>query len=213
MQQGTLGLAPRNCKGRFPSTGHGHAGPAPAYVEATCRYQRDRSSERRAVPVLCSSRRNEPRGQDKDEGAPENRSFHVHSCLGTDLREMLARRLLSQCARAFTMKASYMTIKRGPRPVTTGDVPPPLERDEDDNVADDFLASDEEEVYLVLWYQLVEASGSLEERPDEPGINVACTVNSTGSTGPESVLGGSVRVRDRVYRRGRKESASAKGPE
>ena len=63
MQRGTLGLAPRNCKGRFPSTGDGHASPAPPYVEATCRYQREPSSERRAVPVLCSPRCNEPGGK------------------------------------------------------------------------------------------------------------------------------------------------------
>jgi len=106
-----------------------------------------------------------------------------------------------------------MTIKRGPRLVTTGGIPLPFEHDENDSVAGDFLASDEEEVYLVLWKKLIEATGSLEEWRDEPGINVACNVNSTGSTGPESVLSGRVRVRDRVYRRGRKESASAKGPE
>jgi hypothetical protein len=177
VRQGMLGLAPQNCRDRFPSTGHGHADPTPAYVEATCRYQREPSSERRAVPVLCSPRRNEPRGQDKDESAPRNRSFHIRSCLCRDLRKVLARRLLGQCVRTFTMKASYMTIKRGPRLVTTGGIPLPFEHDENDTVADDFLASGEEEVYLVLWNKLVGVTGSLEERPDEPGINVACAVS------------------------------------
>ena len=111
------------------------------------------------------------------------------------------------------MKASYMTTKRGARPVSTGGIQFPFERYEDDVVADDFLASDEEEVYLVLWNQLVGVTGSLEEWSGEPGTNVACNVHSTGPTGRASVLSGRVRVRDRIYRRGRKESASAKGPE
>jgi len=97
LQQGTLALAQQNCRDRFPSTAHRHAGPAQAYVEATCRYQREPSSERRAVPVLCSPRRNEPGGQDKDESALRNRSFHIHARLCTDLVKVLARRLLGQC--------------------------------------------------------------------------------------------------------------------
>jgi len=79
-----------------------------------------------------------------------------------------------------------MTIKRGPRVVTTGSISLPFEYDENDSVAGDFLASDEEEVYLVLWNKLVEATGSLEEWPDEPGIKVECTLNSAGSRGDAS---------------------------
>jgi hypothetical protein len=150
------------------------------------------------VLVLCSYRHNEPGGQDKDESTPENHSFHIRSCLGIDLRKVLARRLLGQWGRTFTMKASYMTIKRGPRLVTTGDSALPFKHDEKDTAAGDFLASHEEEVYLVLRNYLVEATGSPEEQPDEPGINVSCTLDSTRPRGPESVPSGRVRVRERI---------------
>jgi hypothetical protein len=98
------------------------------------------------------------------------------------------------------MKVSYMTIKRGPRLVTTGGISLPFEHGENDIVAGDFLASDEEEVYLVLWNKLVEATGGLKEWPGEPDIKVACTLNSVGWMGPESVLSGRVGVRRRIYR-------------